>query len=58
MMVQFNAALEAFKVRYNKYIKHGYGYDEGNHYWITEELLEEWETREAELEEEDGEDQR
>lgn len=34
-MVQFESALNAFRSRYNKYIN-------GEHYWITSELLAEW----------------
>jgi hypothetical protein len=55
MMVQFDAALSSFRERYRKYIKSGQY--TGDHYWITKELLEEWETEEAELGEEDGENQ-
>lgn len=41
MMVQFDAALDAFKVRYHKFVR-GSNYYEGKHYWITEEQLAEW----------------
>jgi hypothetical protein len=34
-MVQFESALKAFNVRYQKYIN-------GKHYWITTELMAEW----------------
>jgi hypothetical protein len=52
MMVQFNAALEAFQKRYYQYAGGGFA---GKHYWITNELLEQWGTEEAELKEEEGE---
>ncbi len=55
VMVQFNAALEAFRERYYRSFKTGY--DSWDHHWITKELLEEWEAEEAEPEEVDGEDQ-
>lgn len=55
MMVQFDAALDAFRNRYHQYIK-SRGYT-GNHYWITNELLEEWEFEEAEVGEEDDEEE-
>jgi hypothetical protein len=51
MMVQFEAALNAFHHRYYQQT----GYVTSDRHWITKELLEEWETGEAGLEEEDGE---
>lgn len=55
MMAQFNAALEAFHSRHYKYVKSGY--NTGANHWITEELLEEWETEEVEPEAADSEEQ-
>lgn len=54
MMAQFNAALEAFRRRYYQHVKTDH--TRGSQYWITEELLDEWETREPELEQEDDDD--
>ena len=41
MMVQFDAGLTAFKRRYYQFIKGGSLYS-GEHYWITEEQIQEW----------------
>ena len=46
MMVQFDAALDAFKKRYHQYMG-------GAHYWITEEQLAVWDAEEEGLEAED-----
>ena len=35
IMVQFQSAIQSFKVRYNRYV-------DGSNYWITKELLAEW----------------
>lgn len=57
MMVQFDAALDAFKERYFQYSGGG-GFSKGKHYWITKEQLAEWDEEDAALaaEDEDGED--
>jgi len=55
MMAQFGAALDAFRRRYYQYVKTG-PYT-GESYWITHELLEEWEADETEVGGEDGEDE-
>lgn len=52
MMVQFDAALDAFKERYFQYVGGG-GYSHGKHYWITEEQLAKWDEEDAALEAED-----
>lgn len=45
MMVQFKAGLGAFEKRYRQYIRDGF--HQGEHYWITNEQLAEWEEEEA-----------
>jgi hypothetical protein len=53
MMVQFDAALEAFRARYLQRVMSGYATE---HHWITQERIAEWDAEEAELEAEDGDD--
>jgi hypothetical protein len=43
MMVQFEAGLAAFKKRYYQFVKGNTLYS-GEHYWITEEQIQEWNT--------------
>ena len=54
MMVQFDAALDAFRARYFQRVR--FEYSTGEHHWITEERIAEWEAEEAELQAEDGEE--
>ena len=49
VMVQFETALRAFKARYHKRMH-------GNDYWITKELLDEWEELDREDEDFDSDD--
>jgi len=51
MMVQFDAALDAFRGRYLQYVRTGYANRE--HVWITMEQLARWEEEEAEVDAED-----
>lgn len=46
-MVQFESALHSFQLRYYKYI-------EGRHYWITAELLAEWQEEDEEDEDDEN----
>lgn len=55
MMVQFNAALVAFKRRYYQSVRIGYGSRE-NH-WITEETLTEWDAEGESDEDGEGDDE-
>lgn len=56
MMVQFDAALGAFRGRYRRNIGAD-GYYSGQPYWITEEQIAEWDSMDAETDAEDlGED--
>jgi hypothetical protein len=55
MMVQFDAALDAFKGRYYQYVGSDQ-FSRGTQCWITEEQLAAWDTEDAELELEEGED--
>jgi hypothetical protein len=48
-MVQFDSALDAFNSRFNRRV-------EGEQYWITEELIKEWDEADAEIEADDEED--
>lgn len=48
MMVQFNAALTSFRKKYWQSVETGYA--EWQHFWITEELLEQWKADAAEIE--------
>ena len=51
VMVQFETALESFEQRYYRYV-------DGARYWITKELLEEWQSHEHDSsDEEDVEDE-
>lgn len=52
MMVQFNAALTAFRKRYYQSVRIGYGSRETH--WITEETLAKWDEEDAALEGEDN----
>lgn len=54
MMVQFNAASDAFRARYFQFVRPPYA--SGKHFWITEEQVAAWEAEEAELAAEDEED--
>jgi hypothetical protein len=49
MMVQFDAALNAFKKRYLQFVS-GSAYSRRDHYWITEEQLVKWDEENAILE--------
>lgn len=55
MMVQFDAALDAFKERYYQYIE-GDVFTSGEYYWITEEQLAKWDEEGDVLEADDDED--
>ena len=56
MMAQFDAALDAFRVRYHRHVGRS-SYARSKHYWITEEQLAEWDEEDAALEAEDGDEE-
>lgn len=53
MMVQFDAALDAFRTRYFQSVRTIYG--TRDHYWVTQEQIAAWEAEELELEADDDE---
>lgn len=48
-MVQFDSALDSFRSRFHRYIS-------GEHFWITQEQIKEWDDADAEVEADDDDD--